>query len=350
MPVEIHENLSRHLFDGLRTLYLAGREVELFDAQGVRLAGPPPATPPVVTEPPRILPAGAAIGQSISLSLGTASGLPVPVASWDLTRDGVSIKAELDPTALTMELATAGLYALSVSWSNAAGSVTAPVATLQVAPVVVVPPIDWNSRTLMYVDAQTPYQGTAADVTSVSARGTGGYVLSKTGTGSAVQHVADGFLFADGAYLQSASMSGQPTTDGVFVVVDVTLTGYGTSSGQIVDGSGGHVKLRNNSGALIAQGVDDSTVNLALGAVQYGQRCILAGQIDDLAEQLSGYDIGGNLVSVAHAGLTDPALTRVLTGRYLRGTVHRLAIVGRAEGQPWPVTMQEVVADFRRGA
>lgn len=350
MPVEIHENLSRHLFEGLRTLYLAGREVELFDASGQRLAGPPPATPPVVTEAPRILPAGAVIGQGISLSLGAASGQPAPVASWDLTRDGVSIRSELDPATLTMALTEAGLYALSVSWTNVAGSVTAPVATLQVAPVVVAPPIDWNSRTLVYMDAASPYQGTATDVTSVSTRGTGGYVLSRAGTGSAIQHVADGFLFADGAYLQSATMTGQPTTDGVFAVVEVTLTGYGSSSGQIVDGGGGHVKLRNNSGALIAQGVDDSTVSLPLGAALYGQRCILAGQIDDLAEQLSGIDIGGNPVSIAHAGLTDPALTRVLTGRYLRGTVHRLAIVGRAEGQPWPVTMDEVVADFRRGA
>ena len=31
------------------------------------------------------------------------------------------------------------------------------------------------------------------------------------------------------------------------------------------------------------------------------------------------------------------------------GTIHRLAIVGRPEGQPWPVTMREVYADFLQG-
>ena len=43
-------------------------------------------------------------------------------------------------------------------------------------------------------------------------------------------------------------------------------------------------------------------------------------------------------------------LTRLATGRYVNGTIHRLAIVGRAEGQAWPVTMREIYQDFQRGA
>ena len=64
---------------------------------------------------------------------------------------------------------------------------------------------------------------------------------------------------------------------------------------------------------------------------------------------VAGIDTAGGQVSAPHGGLTDPEPSRVMTGRYIHGTIHRLAIVGRPEGQAWPVTMREVYEDFQRG-
>ncbi|WP_374637296.1 hypothetical protein [Paracoccus sp. (in: a-proteobacteria)] len=309
----------------------------------------PPAVAPAVTRQPAIAPATAALGDSITLDLGAASGTPAPVASWDLTLDGVSVRGGVEPQALSMDLTQPGAYVLSVGWTNSAGNVTAQAATLTVAAPPTAPVINYDTQTLAYFDAQTSYAGSASDVTSVTARGTGGYVFGKNGAGAAIQRSAQGFVFANGQFLQSQALGAQPSTDGIFAVVDCTLTSYGASLGQILDGAGGHLKIRNTSGTLQVIGQDDSVVAVTLGSVAYGHRMILAGMLDDVLNLVGGIDTAGGDISAPHGGLTDPEPTRIMTGRFINGTIHRLAIVGRAEGQPWPVTMREVYADFQRG-
>ena len=71
--------------------------------------------------------------------------------------------------------------------------------------------------------------------------------------------------------------------------------------------------------------------------------------IDDVLDVLRGINNSGAAVSVPHTGLVDPLPTRFTTGRYVKGTLHRLVIVGRPEGKDWPVTIEQVYADFRRG-
>ncbi|WP_134680075.1 hypothetical protein [Paracoccus ravus] len=349
MALETIDKLDLRTLDGISAIWVMGEPAALYDGLGNLLHGTPENTPPEVLAPPSILPAIAVPGQTISLFLGEASGSPEPVAEWDFTLDGVSIRDRLDGEALTMELVETGIYALQVTWTNAAGTLIAETASLTVA-AVEAPAIDYANVALAYFDAGTTIAGTAQDVTALNTTGSGGFVLAKTGTGSAVQMTEAGLVFADGSYLQSPILANQPTTDGLFVVADVTLTGYGSNIGQIIDGTGGHVKLRNNAGTMQSTGVDDNSVNLGLGAAQYGNRIILAAEIDDLTDTLSGYDVTGNLLSVAHAGLTDPSVTRLSVGRYLKGTIHRLAVFGRPEGQPWNVTMREVVEDFQQGA
>lgn len=349
MAITIHEGIGHSLFQGIRAAYFGGSAVQLLNARGAPLVETTPEVVPVIMQQPSILPATATIGESITLNLGSAVGSPAPAVNWDFTLNGASIRSQLDAGELTLELAAAGTYALTVSWTNSAGT----AAALTAQHVVTAPPavtINYDTKALAYFNADTAYAGTAADVTSLSTRGTGSYIFIKTGTGTGVQRTADGFVFGDGAYLQSQTLSGQPTTDGLFAVVDITLTSYGSNIGQIIDGTGGHVKLRNSAGTLQATGVDDTAINLVLGPQTYGTRMVIAAQIDDLADLLSGYDASGNLVSAPHAGLTDPSPSRFSFGRYLRGTIHRLAIVGRAEGQAWPLTMQQVLEDFRKGA
>lgn len=317
------------------------------------LADPDEVTPtpvaPAVTRQPAITPAAAALGDSITLDLGAASGMPAPVASWDLTLDGTSVRGGVEPGALSLDLTQSGTYVLSVTWANSAGNVTAQAATLTVAAPPTAPVINYDTQTLAYFDAQTSYTGSASDVASVTARGTGGYVFAKNGAGAAIQRSAQGFVFANGQFLQSQALSAQPSTDGIFAVIDCTLTSYGASLGQILDGAGGHVKIRNTSGTLQVVGQDDSIVAVTLGSVAYGHRMVLAGMLDDVLNLVGGIDTAGGDVSAPHGGLTDPEPSRVMTGRFINGTIHRLAIVGRAEGQPWPVTMREVHADFLRG-
>lgn len=348
MALSITADLATNLFRGLTAVYLDGQSVSLYDSVGAPSIGTAQPVAPTVTQQPTILPDEAAMGDSVTLNIGAASGSPAPVADWDITRDGVSLRAQLDVGAMTFELSEPGTYILSVRWSNAGGTVRAISAQLTVEPVAVAE-IDYNAVTLAYLDAGTAYGGTAADVTSISAGGTAGYVFTKAGSGAAVTRSAAGFVFSEGAYVQTQVLSSQPTTDGMFAVADITLASYGTSAGQILDGAGTGLKLRNNAGALQVIGPVSGQGGLSLGNVSYGTRMILAGQLDDLLDLLSGFNTAGGVVSVAHAGLVDPAPTRFITGRYINGTLHRMAIVGRPEGADWPITMQEVVQDFRRG-
>lgn len=350
MSFEIIGEFHPALFDGLSEARFRGSQVALLTAQGAPLVATEALVAPIILEQPGILPLNASLGDSITLNLGRAQGSPKPEAGWDFTLNGQSIMARLDQGMMTMELAEPGEYQLSVSWTNSLGTVEAQAALLSVAAPPEIPAIDYAAVTLAYLDAESPFAGTAGDVLSITPAGTAGLVFAKTGSGTAIQHGSAGFSFSDGVYLQTQILSNLPTTDGVFAVADLTISSYGSAATQILDGTGGTLKLRNNAGTLQAIGPVSGLGALSLGSVPYGTRIVIAGQIDDVLDLLSGHDLSGNPVSSPHTGLTDPLPTRFLTGRYLKGTLHRLAIVGRPEGQGWPVTMQQVMADFRRGA
>lgn len=349
MTVLVYGDLNRGIFNGIAAAYYDGMAVKLHDSAGGALVGGANPVAPFVTRQPSILPANAAIGDSITVDIGAASGTPAPVASWDLTLNGSSIRNRLDSDAMTIELSEAGAYLLTVHWTNSADRTEANIASLTVA----APPaqtIDYANVALAYVSAASTFAGTQTDVTSITASGTGQYVFTKAGSGAAIQHNANGFVFGNGAYVQTQVLSNQPTTDGIFAVADLTLTSYGANVGQIVDGTGVNLKLRNSAGTLQVLGPVSGQGALSLGNVTYGNRIIIGGQIDDVLDLLSGVNTSGSPTSMPHGGLVDPLPTRFTTGRYVNGTLHRLVIVGRAEGQPWPITMEQVYADFQRGA
>lgn len=349
MAVVVHGDLNPGIFQGVAAAYYNGVAVTLQDSGGAMLVGGNLPVAPTITRQPSVLPLNPAIGDSITLDIGAAQGTPTPVATWDFTLNGTSIKSRLDTGAMTLELSEAGVYVLTVRWTNSADTTEASTASLTVtAPSV--PTINYAAVALAYVNASTSFAGTASDVSAITASGTGQYIFTKTGTGAAIQHSADGFVFGNGAYVQTQILSNQPTTDGLFAVADITLTSYGANVGQIVDGTGVNLKLRNSSGALQVLGPVSGQGALSLGNMTYGTRIVVGGQIDDVLDLLSGVNVSGAGVSTPHTGLVDPLPTRFTTGRYLNGTLHRLVIVGRPEGQPWPVTMDQVYADFRRGA
>lgn len=352
MAVTLYGDINPATFKNLAAAYFGDTPVQLYDGAGIALVGAVLAVAPSIQRQPSILPATAGIGDSVTLDLGAASGTPTPAVTWDFTLNGTSIKSRLDSGAMTIELAEAGTYALSVTWTNSADAVEATTASLLVKQDDTPPAttgIDYSKVALAYLDATSTIAGTATDVSSITASGTGNYVFTKAGTGAAIQRSDTGFVFGDGAYVQTQVLSNQPTTDGLFAVVDVTLTSYGSNIGQLIDGTGVNLKLRNSTGSLQALGPVAGQGALTLGAVTYGTRVMIGGLIDDVLDLLKGVNSSGAVVSAPHGGLIDPSPTRFTTGRYVKGTLHRLVIVGRPEGKDWPVTIEQVYADFRRG-
>ncbi len=205
------------------------------------------------------------------------------------------------------------------------------------------------SRALVYFDANTPFTGTASDVTAITSRGSAGLSLAKTGA-AAIQRTAAGFVFADTGYVSATGIPAGAATDGMFVVVEFTQTAIGSNWARLSDGTGSRIRMQVSSAnqAVIGTGVDDTNVNIALGTATLGTRYIVAFEMDDVLDQVTGYDVSGALVGpIAHTGLTDPVNTRIDIGQFVNGTIHRWCIVGRPEGGAWPLTMAEVFADFQ---
>ena len=306
-------------------------------------------TAPSITTQPTIS-GGTAIGDILTLARGAATGNPAPTATYQWYRNGAVLSGE-DGLTLDTGGYGAGVYRAVVTWSNG----VAPVATSQSNTITVeaanAPGIDY-SRALVYFDAATPFTGTASDVTAITSRGTAGLSLAKTGT-AAIQRTANGFVFADTGYVGASGIAAGAATDGMFLVVEFTQTAVGSNWARLSDGTGSRMRLQIHSAnqGIIGTGADDTNVNIALGTSAFGTRHVVAFAMDDVLNQLTGYDVTGASVGpIAHAGLTDPVNTRIDIGQYLNGTIHRWCLVGRTEGGAWPLTMAEVVADFRAGA
>lgn len=319
---------------------------------GAVLGGEPsPGTAPVITQQPSISPASPVAGQTVKINWGAATGTPAPTQDRVFLMDGSDASSQLTGNTF---VAQEGQYMIDGEWSNGVGAPVPVVPVSFVLDAAPVPEIDYDTMAIAYWNGDTPITGTDSDVLTMMARGTGAVVYAKTGTGtiSRAAGVDGGFGFTDGAYFQSQNLTGQPTTDGMFAVASLTLTTYGSNTGIILDGAGGHIKLRNNSGTVQFLAQDDTAQTMVLGAMIYNTRVTIAGEVDDVTDIMRAFNMAGSLAvnPTAHAGMTDPALSRLVHGRYINGTIHEFAIVGKPEGGDWPVTMEAVFADFTRGA
>ena len=309
-------------------------------------------TAPAITTQPTIS-GGTAIGDILTLAPGAATGNPAPTATYQWYRNGTALPGE---DALTLDTGGhgAGVYRARVTWANGvnpAATGQSNTITVEAAVTPPAPGIDY-SRALVYFDANTPFTGTASDVTAITSRGSAGLSLAKTGA-AAVRRTANGFVFADTGYVSAAGIAAGAATDGMFLVVEFTQNANGSNWARLSDGTGSRMRLQVNTSnqAIIGTGADDTNVNIALGTAAFGTRHIVAFEMDDVLNQMTGYDASGASVGpIAHAGLTDPVNTRIDIGQFLNGTIHRWCLVGRTEGGAWPLTMAEVVADFRAGA
>lgn len=307
-----------------------------------------PVGPKVTTQP--TISGGTAIGDILTLARGAATGNPAPTATYQWYRNGTALPGE---DALTLDTGGhgAGVYRATVIWANGvtpAATGTTGTITVEAANAA---GIDY-SRALVYFDANTPFTGTASDVTAITSRGSAGLSLAKTGT-AAIQRTANGFVFADTGYVGASGIAAGAVTDGMFLVVEFTQNAVGSNWARLSDGTGSRMRLQIHSGnqSIIGTGADDTNVNITLGTATLGTRHIVAFEMDDVLNQMTGYGASGASVGpIAHAGLTDPVNTRIDIGQFLNGTIHRWCLVGRTEGGAWPLTMAEVFADFRAGA
>ena len=307
-----------------------------------------PVGPNVTTQP--TISGNATTGSVLTLNAGAASGTPAPTRTLQWLRGTTAISGATSATYTLVSGDVGQSISARVTWTNSAGSVqaTSNAITGQAANA---PGIDY-SRALVYFDASTPFTGTASDVTAITSRGSAGLSLVKTGT-AAIQRTANGFVFADTGYVGATGIAAGAATDGMFLVVEFTQNAVGSNWARLSDGTGSRMRLQVSSAnqAVTGTGVDDTSVNIALGTATLGTRYIVAFEMDDVLDRLTGYDVSGASVGpIAHAGLTDPVNTRIDIGQFLNGTIHRWCLVGRTEGGAWPLTMAAVVADFRAGA
>ena len=326
------------------------QSVKIYINTGAPVTPPGNVAPTITTQP--TISGGTTVGDILTLARGAATGTPTPTATYQWLRNSAVIPNE---DALTLDTGGygAGAYRARVIWANGVTpAATGTTNTINVAVTTTpTPRIDY-SRALVYFDANTPFTGTASDVTAITSRGSAGLSLAKTGT-AAIQRTANGFVFADTGYVGGAGIAAGAATDGMFLVVEFTQTAVGSNWARLSDGIGSRMRLQIHAGnqSIIGTGAEDTNVNIALGTSTFGTRHIVAFEMDDVLNQVTGYDVSGASVGpIAHAGLTDPVNTRVDIGQYLNGTIHRWCLVGRTEGGAWPLTMAEVVADFRAGA
>lgn len=349
MPVFISD-IIRSIIDGASAVYIGPNRVEVQAADGEVLVSSPSVSvsvAPVIISTATIS-GGPEIGSVVGGPASTFSGNPTPVITHSWYKDGVIVNGE-DSLTIDTSSYEDGEYQRRDTATNSAGSVVVTTNTVRIEEATAEPTRIDYSRAIAYIDADTPFTGTDASVTAVTSTGLTSINWPATGTGNPITHSAAGFTFADGVYLQSAVLSGMPTGDGIFVVVDFTLTSYGLATGQLLHGTGDRINVLDTNGALRVQGFEDATANMAAGATPYGTRFVIGGRMDDVLKTMAVFDVSGAYSEQAHA-TTNPALTRISTGRFINGTLHRLAVFGRPEGGTWAASFEDVYADFREGA
>ena len=350
MP-DILSDINRSIIEGAIAVYIGPNRVEVQAADGEVLVPTSSASVAPVIISRATISGGPEIGSIVGGPASTFSGTPTPVVTHRWYKGGGLVNGE-DGLTIDTSNYEDGTYQRRDTATNSAGSVVATTNTVQIEKAITPPTgIDY-SRALVYFDANTPFTGTASDVTAITSRGSAGLSLAKTGT-AAVRRTAEGFVFADTGYVSASGIPAGAVTDGMFLVVDFTQTSAGSNWARLSDGTGSRMRLQINSGSqgIIGTGADDTSVNIALGTATLGTRHVVAFEMDDVLNQLTGYDASGASVGpIAHAGLTDPVNTRIDIGQYVNGTIHRWCLVGRTEGGARPLTMAEVVADFRTGA
>lgn len=346
----IHGTIERSLFQGVQQVYLGGEPAALLEASGavlIEAQSSVPAAAPTITRQPALLPEGAGLGDSIILDLGAAEGAPPPVAEWDLTLGESSIRDQVDPDQLSMDLSEPGEYALAVNWSNASGTAAAAPALLTVAEPGA-PGLDY-ARAAGYFHAGSVFSGTAEAVSGVANGGNGGWDLARVGSGQAIAMTPAGIRFDGGSFLQASGIS-TSGIGGMFLVLRVAIEHHNSGVAQLfaTNPAGGPVSITSNKGKLQAYYHDGETsrvVNLG-GAPATPEAFVIGIEIDNAAQTVRAYTRGGSIATFSVPGIPGVEYGTVAIGQRLHGTLTRAALFGRPAGGSFAASFEQVIEDF----
>lgn len=303
---------------------------------------PPEPGPLTMVTPPTATPFSAAVGDNVSFSLGSYSNAVSVVGV--LTQLSTDRTAEL--TDFVWSPSTAGAW----RWVVTATGIDGSQIQNEVDGTIAAASAGVEAVSYFYIDQDTPYTGTAAGVTGLTAEGTGGLSLVIGGAGSPnlVTHETGangGLRFNVGRYLTITGIS-PSTAAGTILLVDVTFdTLTGTAQALTFMGSGGSAaQLRRSSASYQSVSVTAGTVTD--GPATVGRRVVMAVEIDAVAGVGRSRNTETGAI-LATEGTADPLAPVSLTiGQGMAGVLHRAAVILRPAGQQLPITLDQAIADF----
>lgn len=298
------------------------------------LGGEPTPDRPEFTILPSALPSPAVIGENVTLSYGLANNAT--------SFNGVLMQGAVNRTSEIVDNvwspSVAGAYTWTVTATGPGGSTTAPVAS-----GVVNPPLDIKTAALLYVDTDTPYSGTASEVTGIAAQGTGGYnLVIQGGTGNNVTKTADGFGFGAAKYMRITGISPQ-AAGGLMALVEFTPA-VATGTQQPLNVGAGAFVLRSSNTTAQWASSNGTPTSGNLGTFAAGNRVTIAAEMNADGDFINTRAIDGTIVNTARV-IAPFAPTELGIGQTVNGTIHKVVLLAKAAGEQFPISF----ADFAGG-
>lgn len=205
----------------------------------------------------------------------------------------------------------------------------------------------------MFANHTDAPQATGADILSLQSRGTAAPLFTIIGNSTTPTPIkeADAIRMRNGRYLV-ADISSIPSGDGFILAAEFTVRSV-AGTNQLIS-----IALTNTQGAALRTSgttiqpyighlANGTAENLSAGTTAIGQRIKMLMEVDRVAGRVRYWNVGTQAV-VSRALTVNNVLTtnRIVLGQNSDASIHDLRVIVRAEGQPWPTTFEELLADF----
>ena len=301
---------------------------------------------PTVITAPSASPSTVTVGDNVTITQGTYSN------ATSVSR--VLMQGTTDRTSQIVDGVWSPGTAVSATYTETptgpGGSGTPQVVNITVnAQAVPLLPSDFHT----YATTDDAPAAVGAQLTALQARGAAAPLFGIIGNTAnpLPSKEADAIRFNGGRQFQ-VDLASMPAGDGFILAADFTVRSV-TGTNQVVSLSAGTSQL----GALrlsgttiqpyIGPAVNGTAVNLAAGTTAIGQRIVMAMEFDRVAGTVRFWNNGAQqITSQAITYSSVMAATRIILGQLGNLSLHRVAILTRAQGAPWSKTFSEVLADF----
>ena len=301
---------------------------------------------PTVITAPSASPSTVTVGDNVTITQGTYAN------ATSVSR--VLMQGTTDRTSQIVDGVWSPGTAVSATYTETptgpGGSGTPQVVNITVnAQAVPLLPSDFHT----YATTDDAPAAVGAELTALQARGAAAPLFGIIGNTAnpLPSKEADAIRFNGGRQFQ-VDLASMPAGDGFILAADFTVRSV-TGTNQVVSLSAGTSQL----GALrlsgttiqpyIGPAVNGTAVNLAAGTTAIGQRIVMAIEFDRVAGTVRFWNNGAQqITSQAVTYSSVMAATRIILGQLGNLSLHRVAILTRAQGAPWSKTFSEVLADF----